>query len=97
MPRLVWTPEKDAQLLEYYQQGLRPAYMAQQMGLTVASVEIKEREIVMNYCEVLIAIMFGVQMFTLFLLWEAVNDANHWKRNAIMRDPKTGRFLKRRK
>jgi hypothetical protein len=51
----------------------------------------------MNYCEVLIAIMFGVQMFTLFLLWEAVNDANHWKRNAIMRDPKTGRFIKRRR
>jgi hypothetical protein len=51
----------------------------------------------MNYCEVLIAIMFGVQMFTLFLLWEAVNDANNWKRNAIMRDPKTGRFVKRRR
>lgn len=51
----------------------------------------------MTYCEVLIAIMFGVQMFTLFLLWEAVNDANHWKRNAIMRDPKTGRFVKRRR
>jgi hypothetical protein len=39
--------------------------------------------------------MFGVQMFTLFLLWEAVKDANRWKRNAIVRDPKTGRFTKR--
>jgi bisphosphoglycerate-independent phosphoglycerate mutase (AlkP superfamily) len=39
MPRLVWTPEKDAQLLSYYKHGLRPAYMAEQMGLTIASVE----------------------------------------------------------
>jgi hypothetical protein len=45
MPRLVWTPEKDAQLLEYYQQGLRPAYMAQQMGLTIASVECRYRKL----------------------------------------------------
>jgi bisphosphoglycerate-independent phosphoglycerate mutase (AlkP superfamily) len=39
MPRLVWTPEKDAQLLSYYKHGLRPAYMAEQMGMTIASVE----------------------------------------------------------
>lgn len=39
MPRLVWTPEKDAELLGYYKHGLRPAYMAEQMGLTIASVE----------------------------------------------------------
>ena len=34
-----WTPEMDAELLEYYKHGLRPAYMAEQMGLTIASVE----------------------------------------------------------
>ena len=39
MPKRVWTPEKDAELLEYYKHGLRPAYMAEQMGLTIASVE----------------------------------------------------------
>jgi hypothetical protein len=36
---MVWTPEKDAELLNYYQHGLRPAYIAEQMGLTIASVE----------------------------------------------------------
>ena len=39
MPKRVWTPERDAELLEYYKHGLRPAYMAEQMGLTIASVE----------------------------------------------------------
>jgi hypothetical protein len=39
VPKRVWTPEKDAELLEYYKHGLRPAYMAEQMGLTIASVE----------------------------------------------------------
>ena len=39
MPKRVWTPEKDAELLGYYEHGLRPAYMAEQMGLTIASVE----------------------------------------------------------
>lgn len=37
--RRLWTPEMDAELLEYYKHGLRPAYMAEQMGLTIASVE----------------------------------------------------------
>ena len=45
MPQRVWTPEKDAQLLEYYQQGLRPAYMAERMGLTIASVEGRYRKL----------------------------------------------------
>jgi hypothetical protein len=36
---MVWTPEKDAQLLKYYEHGLRPSYIAEQMGLTIASVE----------------------------------------------------------
>ncbi len=39
MPKKVWTPEKDAELLAYYQHGLRPAYIAERMGLTIASVE----------------------------------------------------------
>ena len=34
-----WTPDMDAKLLEYYKHGLRPSYMAEQMGLTIASVE----------------------------------------------------------
>ncbi len=37
--RQLWTPEMDAELLEYYKHGLRPAYMAEQMGRTLASVE----------------------------------------------------------
>ena len=41
----VWTPEKDAELLEYYKHGLRPAYMAEQMGLTIASVEGRYRKL----------------------------------------------------
>ena len=34
-----WTPEMDAELLSYYKHGLRPAYMAERMGVTIASVE----------------------------------------------------------
>jgi len=41
----VWTPERDAELLEYYKHGLRPAYMAEQMGLTIASVEGRYRKL----------------------------------------------------
>lgn len=37
--RQLWTPEKDAELLEYYKHGLRPAYIAGQMERTIASVE----------------------------------------------------------
>jgi hypothetical protein len=37
--RRVWTPEKDAELLKYYQHELRPAYIAEQMERTIASVE----------------------------------------------------------
>jgi hypothetical protein len=40
-----WTPEKDAELLGYYKHGLRPAYMAEQMGLTIASVEGRYRKL----------------------------------------------------
>ena len=38
-PARVWTPEMDAELMAYYEHGLRPAYMAERMGLTIASVE----------------------------------------------------------
>ena len=44
-PRRVWTPEMDAELISYYEHGLRPAYMAEQMGLTVASVEGRYRNL----------------------------------------------------
>jgi hypothetical protein len=37
--RNIWTPDKDAELLEYYKHGLRPTYIAEQMGRTIASVE----------------------------------------------------------
>jgi len=40
-----WTPEMDAELLEYYKHGLRPAYIAEQMGLTIASVEGRYRKL----------------------------------------------------
>ena len=43
--RRVWTPEMDAELISYYEHGLRPAYMAEQMGLTVASVEGRYRNL----------------------------------------------------
>ena len=42
---MAWTPEKDAELLGYYQHGLRPAYMAERMGRTVASVEGRYRKL----------------------------------------------------
>jgi hypothetical protein len=42
---MVWTPEKDAQLLKYYEHGLRAAYIAEQMGLTIASVEGRYRKL----------------------------------------------------
>ena len=44
-PRRVWTPEMDAELLAYYEHGLRPSYMAEQMGLTIASVEGRYRNL----------------------------------------------------
>ena len=37
--RQLWTPEMDAELLAYYKHGLRPAYIAEQMERTIASVE----------------------------------------------------------
>ena len=40
-----WTPEMDAELMSYYEHGLRPAYMAERMGLTIASVECRYRKL----------------------------------------------------
>ena len=45
MPKKVWTPEKDAKLLGLFNYGLRPAYIAEQMGLTIASVECRYRKL----------------------------------------------------
>ena len=42
---MVWTPEKDAELLKYYEHGLRAAYIAERMGLTIASVEGRYRKL----------------------------------------------------
>ena len=44
-PRRVWTPEMDAELMGYYEHGLRPSYIAEQMGLTIASVEGRYRNL----------------------------------------------------
>jgi hypothetical protein len=42
---MVWTSEKDAELLGYYEHGLRPTYMAERMGLTITSVEDRYRKL----------------------------------------------------
>ena len=42
---MVWTPEKDVELLKYYEHGLRAAYIAERMGLTIASVEGRYRKL----------------------------------------------------
>ena len=41
----MWTPDMDAQLLDYYKHGLRAAYIAERMGLTIASVEGRYRKL----------------------------------------------------
>jgi len=43
--RRMWTPDMDAQLLDYYKHGLRAAYIAERMGLTIASVEGRYRKL----------------------------------------------------
>jgi hypothetical protein len=42
---MAWTPEMDAELLRYYQHGLRAAYIAEQTGRTIASVEARYRKL----------------------------------------------------
>jgi hypothetical protein len=62
----------------------------------------------MNPYEITIALMIGAQLFTVYLLHCAVQDGNrwrdawtrdakellYWKRNALLRDPETGRYHK---
>ena len=43
--RRMWTPDMDAQLLDYYKHGLRAAYIAERMELTIASVEGRYRKL----------------------------------------------------
>jgi hypothetical protein len=63
----------------------------------------------MNHYQIVIVLMLAAQLFTAFLLWEAVKRGDAWqaawtrdsaelllwKRNAILRDPKTGKYRKR--
>jgi hypothetical protein len=65
----------------------------------------------MNQYQIIIAFMLAAQLFTAFLLWEAVKRGDSWqaawtrdtkellqyKRNTSLRDPKTGRFMKKDK
>jgi hypothetical protein len=65
----------------------------------------------MNHYQIAIVLLLISQGVTLFLLWEAVKHGNqwqaawmrdtkellHWKQNALMRDPKTGRYIKKAK
>jgi len=61
----------------------------------------------MNHYEIMIALLIGALLFTVFLLQDAVKESMrwqaawtrdakellHWKRNGILRDPETGRYL----
>jgi hypothetical protein len=63
----------------------------------------------MNPYEIMIALLIGALLFTVFLLQDAVRDGNrwrdawtrdtkellYWKRNALLRDPETGRYHKK--
>jgi hypothetical protein len=63
----------------------------------------------MTQYEIIIALMIAAQLFTAFLLWETHNlyrwysdawtrDAAEllfWKRNGILRDPKSGKYVKK--
>jgi len=65
----------------------------------------------MNPYQIVIVLMLAAQLFTAFLLWEAVKRGDAWqaawtrdsaelllwKRNALLRDPKTGRYIKKAK
>jgi hypothetical protein len=65
----------------------------------------------MNHYQIIIALMLAAQLFTAFLLWEAVKHGDKWKamwtrdtsellfwkRNGILRDPLTGKYRKRDK
>ena len=63
----------------------------------------------MNHYQIAIAGLLAAQAVTLFLLWLTKEDADqwreawlrdatellYWKRNALMRDPKTGKYVKK--
>lgn len=63
----------------------------------------------MNPYQTVIVLMLAAQLFTAFLLWEAVKSGDkwqamwtmtaeellYWKRHATLRDPKTGRYIKK--
>ena len=63
----------------------------------------------MTQYQIIIALMLAAQLFTAFLLWEAVKRGDawqamwtrdsaellYWKRHATLRDPKTGRYIKK--
>lgn len=53
----------------------------------------------MTHQEIIIAVMVAVQLFTQFLLWEAVKRGDEFKfklkRKWQPRDRKTGRFVKK--
>ena len=65
----------------------------------------------MTQYEIIIALMLAAQLFTAFLIWEAVKRGNvwqaawtreaaellFWKRNAVLRDPKSGKYIKKAK
>lgn len=65
----------------------------------------------MTQYEIMIGFMLAAQLFTLQLLWGLYSDRNKWrdmwtrdsaellfwKRHATLRDPKTGRYIKKDK
>ena len=65
----------------------------------------------MTQYEIAIVALLAMQLFTSFLLWEAVKRGDkwqamwtrdvaellYWKRNGILRDPLTGKYRKRDK
>ena len=65
----------------------------------------------MNHYQTVIVLMLAAQLFTAFLLWEAVKRGDKWqamwtrdtsellfwKRNGILRDPLTGKYRKKDK
>lgn len=65
----------------------------------------------MNHYEIMIALLIGALLLTVFLLKDAVKVSRHWqamwvreakelltlKRYAVMRDKRTGRYVKKDK
>ena len=63
----------------------------------------------MNQYQIALVVLIIAQLFTAFLLWEAVKRGDawqaawtrdtsellYWKRNGILRDPNTGKYVKK--